>query len=392
MKSNFFINLENSSLSNSNQDMLEEDFQQENDYNFRNFDYINGINSVPDLKLSSRDFLLENRNKIKFAIESFIKKEREEIFEIKTNKNYLNENLPNPQEKETQIHVVNQIAQIPFNLKKTLTILTETSEIQLNNQEEKFNSNNFFSTPTDFLHRRPNNGINPFKSSAVKSINSISNWQNSTSGGISTMKKSRSRMKRHYGLSLMSEHSIRSKSTLRKAEEFLECLRTMEDKEVEINNGTLNCYLMTDQTIGDSSHFNSKNRIVDNKIQINQAECFDIIVEKNDSEKNISQKANQSEIQKKAEKTLQISENFIEGVNTGSEKCSYYVKRIIISFLTIVFNLIFFLFVLNQFDFRKTTIPFSQSFAPVQENFIIPVRRKNEYDIIYHKNINELYN
>jgi len=387
MKSNLFYTLDEASLSSSDQDQFD-DIYFEN--NYKNLNFRKSICSSPNFKLISREILFENPRSLKFSFENLLKKQSDEIFEIKTNKNFLNENFIIPRDIANQSPHLNQIQKFPFNLKKTLTILTETSEIELDNKEDKIQPSRVFSTPTEFANKKTFKGINPFKTSAVKSTNSFSNWQNSTSGGISTMKKTRSRIKNDYGLYMMSEQSIRSKSTLKKAEEFLKCLQTMEDKEVDINNGTLNCYLMTDQTVGECNHLNMKNWTGDNKINIYQAECFNIIGDKIKSERNISNEFNLSQRENISEKLTPNSAGTINSKVAYASSPIYFLKTIL-CFLIIFINFVFFVILISQSNLGKMKFEISEDFSLKQENCLIPFRRKYEYEIIYHKNINELY-
>lgn len=268
-------------------------------------------------------------------------------------------------------------------MKKTLTILTETSELELH-EAEKFQSNFFQSTPTNFK-----NNINHFKTPGIKSRYSLSNWLNSTSGGISTVnvKKSKSRVKNLYELSVMTEQSVCSKSTLRKAEEYLECLRNMEEKEsckeMELNNGTLNCYLITDQTVGESLHA-FKKWTSGGEIQINRVECFDIIGEELFLENNFDGKKI-----RKIEKKNCLS---IPRVNKGT--FPFKISGICYFLLALIIHLIFIIFIFYK-NFSSTPmikVSYSKviTIPPTDVNWIVPLNNQ-KYELQFHRNLSDLY-
>lgn len=393
MKSDMKSSFDNYSQSASNYDLLHDDLNFENILKQLDFNNLNSNYSGPNRKFTPNINLLENRKKIKFAIENFV---NDELIEI-TNKNYLFDNFINLEENETKFR---QVKEQPHDLKKTsLKILTETSEIEVNYQNEKINSHIYptTSTPTNYNNCNKNFNHNHLKTTAVRSINSFSNWQHSTSGGVSTikMKKSKSRLHNVYELSMMSERSVYSKSTLRKAEEFLECLRNKEEmescREIDMNNnGTLNCYLMTDHTIGEGSHMNTKIWNAEKEIQVNQAICFNIMGKHHDDRFNLNDKNEREEL------TGDI--NLVSNSN-GSKKNNGRIKdismkTIFFMILAVCLNLIFVLMLLSNFNKNralKSNYAFTIECINNFENNLIPIIKEDKYELVFHKNIKDIY-
>ena len=366
MKSNFNSTLDNSPYSSPKCEKLEDYHLDKNIKVPKLISYLEP-KTAKDLKC---DF--ENPNKIKFAIENFLNTD-EEIFQIK-NRNFFFENYINPMIDDKDI---------PFNLKKTFTILTETSELELHDAE-KYQYNYFQSTPTNLK-----NNVNHFKTPGIKSRYSLSNWLNSNSGGISTVnvKKSKSRVKNLYELSVMTEQSVCSKSTLRKAEEYLECLRNMEEKEsckeMELNNGTLNCYLITDQTVGESLQA-FKKWTSSGEIQINKVECFDIIGDKLYSDNDFDKKF--EKVEKK--NCLNISNCISRTVPFEISTICYFLLALLIGLIFIIF--IFHKNVSTSYDIKISctnviTIP------PMNVNWLIPLKN-DKYEFVFHRSLEDLYN
>lgn len=172
-------------------------------------------NSTPcNSKLTDKN----KEEKKEFAIESF----------LKTNSN---------NGKHSRLFKLNlaNIVDPYINQKTSLRILTETiSDIKLNTIEDQLNfdnSKNIFITPKDKLTNSEN------KIKMLKGENSYYFLNTvSTSGNNKS-----SKLNNRYEMSIQTDRSICSKSTLRRAEEYLECLKEMKDYDgyliTELTNG-----------------------------------------------------------------------------------------------------------------------------------------------------------